>query len=806
MFKNYLKIALRNILRNKGHSFIKIFGLSIGIAVCVIIYLFVADELSFDKFHEKGDRLFRVVQVTYDKDTGRETGFQEYMPTPIGPELKKSFSEIKYQTRYVTGSAVVRYKDKIFQENLSLADSPFFEMFTFPLKYGDPESALSDDHGIVLSRSSAKKYFDKEDPRGETLTVVFGRVIKDFTVTGVAEDVPRNSSLQFDILIPFNNLSLLFNNPDILDEWHRWFCPFFVEIRPTVKKEQVDRILSQFCQQYYSTENKRYIDEGRDPFRLGLQLVKNIHLDSRFEGTAGLSTSYLLSAIALIILLIACVNFMNLSIGSSSMRSMEIGVRKVVGAERKQIMRQFWGEALLISLFAVILGTVFAELMLPQFNVLSGKQLSLTSAFKVTHVIALLAIAAFSGIFAGSYPAVIMSSFHPVDVIKGKLKAGGRTTLTKGLVVLQFSLSVILVISAVILGRQVSFMINRDPGYSSEGLVMVLTQENDQVESERIYQRYRNEVISQGRIQGMTASNREFGIFLPSTNLELDGQEIHYRFNRVDPHFLSTMKFELIQGRDFSPNIAADGGSVIVNERFMKELGPAYRMGETLGEISKGFPYNCRVVGVIKDCHFLSLRNEIDPLLLYVGKGESPNRDRFSLMIIRVETGQIKEAIGSLERAWKRAQPDKPFTYYFQDDALKRLYDQEKRWSSIVRYASLVSILLACLGILGLTAITLSRREKEIGIRKVLGAGVGQIIYLGIKEFILLISVANVIAWPIVYFVMRKVLQNYPYRVDIAPHYFLLAGAASVLIAVATILYLSVRAAVQNPVDSLRYE
>jgi putative ABC transport system permease protein len=806
MFKNYLKIALRNILRNKGHSFIKIFGLSIGIAACIMIYLFVVDELSFDKFHENGDRLFRVVQITYDKDTGKETGFQEYMPTPVGPELKKSFSEIKHQTRYVTGSGVVRYKDKIFQENLSLADSPFFEMFTFPLVYGDPESALSDDHGMVLSRASAKKYFDEEDPRGETLTVAFGKVKKDFTVTGVAEDVPPNSSLQFDILIPFDNLPILFNNPRISDDWHRWFCPFFIQIQPFVEAGQIERILSQFCRQYYSTENKRYIDEGHDPFRFGLQPVKNIHLDSRFVGTAGLSTSYLLSAIAFVILLIACVNFMNLSIGSSSLRSMEVGVRKVVGAERQQIMRQFWGEALLISLFAVILGAVFTELLLPQFNVLSGKQLSLTTAFKGSHVLALLAIAAFSGIFAGSYPAVIMSSFHPVDIIKGKLKAGGRTTLTKGLVVLQFSLSVILVVSAVILGRQVSFMVNRDPGYSSEGLVMVLTQENDQLESERIYQRYRHEVISQGRIQGMTASNREFGIFLPSTNLELDGREIHYRFNRVDPHFLSTMKFTLIQGRDFSPNIAADGGSVIVNERFMKELGPAYQMGETLGDISKGFPFNCRVVGVIKDCHFLSLRNEIDPLLLYVGKGESPYRDRFGLMIIRAGAGQIKGTIGLLERAWKRIQPDKPFTYYFQDDALKSLYEKEKRWSSIVRYASLVSILLASLGILGLTAITLSRRQKEIGIRKVLGASVGQIIYLGIKEFILLISVANVIAWPIVYFAMRKVLQNYPYRVDIAPHYFLLAGAASILIAVTTILYLSVRAALQNPVDSLRYE
>jgi putative ABC transport system permease protein len=806
MFKSYLEVAIRNIRRQKGLSFIKIFSLSVGIAACVIIYLFIADELSFDRFHENGDRLFRLIQISYDKNSGKETGYQEYMPTPVGPELEKLFPEIEHQTRFASGTAVVRYEDKIFQENLSLVDSPFFSMFSFPLIYGNPETALSADHHVVLSRSCAKKYFGLEHPIGRTLTIAFGRVNKDFTVTGVAEDAPFRSSLQFNILIPFDNLPILFNDPVILNDWRRWFCPSFIQLPPDVKAPWLDGILNQFCHQYYSVENKRLIDEGHDPFKFGLQSVKNIHLDSRFAGTAGLSSSYLLAAIALTILLIACVNFTNLSIGSSSLRSMEVGLRKVIGAERRQIMQQFLGEAVLTSLVAMVLGMVLTELLLPRFNALSGKQLSLAAAFRGSHVLVLLIIAVSAGMVAGSYPAVIMSAFRPVDIIKGKLKVGGKGALTKGLVVFQFALSVVLVISAIILGRQVSFVVNKDPGYSSEGLVAVMTQENDQQESEQIYERYRNEVMSQSRIHGVTASNREFGIFLPSSNLELDAREIHYRFNRVDRHFLSTMKLDLTQGRDFSPSAAADGDSVIVNERFMEELGPDYRMGETIGDISKGFPYNCRVIGVIKDCHYSSLRNKIEPLLLYVGKGESSNRDRFSLMIIRLETGQIKETLGLLERTWKKIQPDKPFTYYFQKDALKSMYAQEERWSSIARYASLVSILLACLGIFSLTAMSLSRREKEIGIRKVLGAGVGQIIYLSIKEFIILIAIANVIAWPIAVLVMKKALRNYPYRVDIAPQYFLLAGAASILIAVMTILYLSVRAAFQNPVDSLRYE
>jgi len=806
MIQNYLKIAIRNLLRYKGHSFIKIFGLSIGIAACILIYLFVVDELSFDKFHENGDQLFRVVQVQYDKKTGKETAREQFMPPPIGPELQKSFTEIKHQTRFVSGSGVVRYREKIFNETLSLGDSSFFKMFTFPLVYGAPETALSDDHHVVLSQSAAEKYFGKKEPLGEILTITFGQVSKDFTITGVAEDTPSNSTLQFDILIHFNNLPTVMNNPTILENWDRWYCPFYVRIQPNVTTEQVEKKLDQFCKQYYSAQIQRSINEGFDPFTFGLQKVKDMHLDSRMTGNRGLAPSYILSAIALAILLIACVNFMNLSIGLSSVRSLEVSMRKVLGAARRQLIGQFLCEALLISFLAILLALLFAELLLPGFNTLSGKQMALSALFQQGHVVTLLAIAFFAGLFAGSYPALIMSTFRPIEIMKGKLKVGGRTTLTKGLVVFQFALSIILAVSAIILGRQVAFMVSRDPGYVSEGLVVVMTQENRKEESERLYQRFRNEVLSYSRIQGLTASNREFGLFLPGAALEQGERKIFYRFNRVDPYFLSTMKLVLSRGRDFSSNVAADGDAVIVNERFMEELGPNYQIGQVLGDMSKGFPYNCRIVGMIEDCHFESLRNEIEPLLLYVGQCFAPNRDRFSRIIVRVKTGNIKETMGFLEETWKRIQPNKPFVYYIQEDALENLYNQEKRWSAVVRHASVFSILLACLGILGLTSVTLSRRVKEIGIRKVMGASVGQIVYLAVKEFVVLIAIANVIAWPVVIFVMRKVLQNYSYRIDIGPQYFLLAGVISILLAVLTILYISVKEALQNPVESLRYE
>ncbi len=806
MIKNYLTVAWRTIKRQKVYSFIKVFGLSIGTAACILIYLFVVDELSFDKFHENSDRLFQVLQVRYDKNTGEETGRQQFLPTPIGPELKQSLPGIKHQTRLTRSSGAVRFEEKIFRENIWFADSPFFEMFTFPLIKGDPRTALSDDHTVVLSRSTADKYFTKEDPLGKTLTIIYGRVSKDYVVTAVAEDVPSHSSIQFDILIHFNNLPTALNNPDILNNWARWYCPLFVQLQPDTSVEQVEESLDQFCTQYFNPTIQDYVNSGYDPFTFGLQSFKDIYLDTRIAGNTGLSPSYILSAIALAILLIACVNFTNLSIGLSSVRSMEVGIRKVLGAERRQLLAQFWGEALLISFMAIILGVMFAELLLPQFNLLSGKQLTLTTGFTGFHVLVLLAIAVFTGICAGSYPSMVISGFRPAEIMKGKLKIGGKTTLTKGLVVLQFVLSVILAISAIILGKQVSYMVNRDPGYVSEGLVVVMTQENEQEASERLIQLYRSEVISSSKIQGLTASNREFGVFLPGSTLEWGERKIYYRFNRVDPHFLSTMKLKLAKGKDFSSNLAADRDAIIVNQRFIEELGSDYQIGSTLGNLSKGFPYNFRIIGVIEDCHFESLRNEIDPLLLYVGEGESPRRNRFSRIIVRVETGQIKETVDFLEKAWKKIQPDKPFIYLFQDDALKNLYNREKRWSAIVRYASVFSILLACLGIFGLTAMTLSRREKEMGIRKVLGAKVEQIVYLATKEFVLLISIANVIAWPIVFIVMKKILQNYPYRVPIGIHYFLLTGAASLLVAMLTILYLSIKAALRNPADSLRYE
>jgi putative ABC transport system permease protein len=803
---NYLKVALRHISRYKALSFIKVFGLSLGIASCLFIYLFVADELSFDDFHENKDGLFRLIQIQYDADSHRESGRQQFIPAPVGPELVRAVPDVLRQSRFYQGRGVVRFKNKTFNESLTMVDPSFLEMFTFPLLEGDPRSALADGQRVVLTRSCALKYFGAEDPLGQMMTVSYGRSSQDYIVTGVARDVPANSTLRFDLLVRFENLALETNNPGILNDWGRWFCPLFVQLQPNATPGAVASKLDGFCRRAFGASLQRAADEGEGRFTLGLQSIKDLHRDARFTGTAGLSTSYLLSAVALAILLIACVNFVNLSIGSSSARSVEVGMRRVLGAERRQLVGQFVSEAFVISFLATLVGLLFAELLIPTFNALSGKRIALATLWGSAHGLAVPAIIVLSALLAGSYPAAVLSSFRPVDVLKGKLRLGGRTALTKGLIVVQFALSVTLGLSAVILGRQVAFMTKKDPGYVSGGLVVVLTQENDPIESERLYRRFRNEIVFQSRIQGVTASNREFGLFLPGSTLELDGRKIGYRFNRVDPYFLATMKCRLTEGRDFSSGSALDRDALIVNECFVKRLGPDFGLGKTLDDSSRGFPYDRRIIGVIEDCHFRSLRSEIEPLILYTGEGSAPNRNTFSRIIVRVDAGRTQETLADLESAWRRIQPDKPFVSYFQDDALRGLYIQEKRWDAIIRHASVLSVMLACLGIFGLTSVGLSRRVKEIGIRKVLGASAKDIIVLASREFILLISLANVVAGPIVLFAMKRVLGNYAYRIGIGSSYFILAWLASLAIAAATIFYLCAKAAHRNPVESLRYE
>jgi len=810
---DYLKAAIRTIARNKINSAINILGLAVGLMCCILIYLYAADELSYDNFHTNNSSLFRLVKSRYDNSNGRIWDRCYEVPPAMGPALPKYFPGIKYQTRFSTEVGIVRWGEKMFRERISLADSSFFKMFTFPLITGSPEIVLATDNAIVLTQRYAKKYFGAENPLGKTLTITYGKEKgKDYIVSGIAKDLPRNSSIQFNLLINMSNLPLATGVQDALSIWNSTWFPCFVQLEKNASVEHIEQRFPAFIAQHFSSSiqdlrNRKKWTRAGNPYTYVLQKMTDVHLNSEdmlLDTRKDMSSIGILIGIALMVLIIAGINFTNLSIGMSTVRSIEIGIRKIVGAQKRQLMGQFLSESLVMACIAMAAAMLFTELLLPQFNQLTDKQLGMMDLMNIHSIVALISIAVITGILAGGYPALVMSGFNLVEILKGKLKIGGKAFFSRSLVVIQFALSVILIISTILMGAQLKYLIHKDLGYKKEGLVAILTQERASAidASQQIVNLFRDKVIQHNSILGITATSNWFGIWgAPQWNLKKDGKNIQYHWNRVDNHFVRTLGLEILQGRDFSRNITADSNSAIVNQRFIQALGMDSPIDKTIGDPSLDFPYHLRIIGVVKDFHYGPLNEKILPAVFHNHPIRAYNR-----ILVKISAANMKDTMTFLENTWKEIQPDKPFIYRFQDDVLESLYTRQKRWSTIVQFSSVLAILVACMGIFGLTTLILSRRVKEIGIRKVLGAKISQIVNMVIKEFVILVAIANLIAWPIAYFVMRNVLQNYPYRIGIDIHYFLGAGVASLIIAVLTIMYLAIKAARSNPIDAIRSE
>jgi putative ABC transport system permease protein len=487
---------------------------------------------------------------------------------------------------------------------------------------------------------------------------------------------------------------------------------------------------------------------------------------------------------------------MNLSISRASTRSLEVGMRKVLGAERKQLIRQFWGEFLVITGIAMIAGLVLTELLLSTFNRLSGKSLSLSEIFQPLNLLILLALFVIVGIASGSYPALVMSRFRPVEILKGKLKIGGKNRMTRALVAVQFALSVFLIVTTIIMGQQIRFMLTSDPGFQKEGVVVVRTQEPEAENSSEVLRLFRNRISQRPNILSVSGTSATIGM-VGTYPFKKDGREIEVYQNRVDYDFFKTMGIEVAQGRTFSPEFAADVDGVVVNEKLVKEL----EIKDPVGKRLIGYYMPLTIIGVVKDYVFQDFRSSILPALHHMKPTWGVRA-----VLVKISPQNISETMSLIERTWTDIQPNKPFLYTFLDESFNEMYAEEIRWGGIVRYSSMLAILIACMGIFGLTSITVNRRTKEIGIRKVLGAKVPQIISTLIREFILLVGIANIIGWPIAYFAMKSLLNNYHFRISIGFQYFLLAGVLSFSIAVLTTIFLALRAAMANPVDSLRYE
>jgi putative ABC transport system permease protein len=818
MLKNYFKIAFRNLHKQKLYSLINIFGLAVGIACAIIIYLFIQDEYSFDSFHESAENIYRVEQITYQQlketieprpffDSRLPQGMHKspWLPLSMGQALFEIIPEIENYTRGDINNFVVRAGEKTFDEEILLADSTFFTMFTFPLIAGSAEDVLGDPSLIVITPGIAQKYFGESNPVGESLFIKIQDEERQFTVSGVAETPPVNSSLPFTMVMRIENRAFYNQN---LERWNSFNTPLFVELNAGSDPGEFTRKLNEFADERFADSYAR----GRE--RLGfpedavvaeftITPLRDIHLDASTEwiNASNPLYSYILGAIAVLILIIACINYVTLALARSSGRAKEVGIRKTSGAFRNQIAIQFWGETQLLTLFAMLGGIGLTELALPFFNELSGKSLAINPMENTGILGAILGVTILTGLIAGSYPAVILSRFNPVTALKGVNSFKFKPRLTKGLLIVQYSLSIFLIISSMVMFRQLDFVSSKELGYEEDQVVFVSTYTGWNENGTQLMERYRSELNGvrgvrsvSGMAPAFTTGSNRYGFRVN------DEEKVSYIYF-VDNQILNTLGFKLIAGRDFSAERPSDvTGSIIVNEALVESMGWDDPIGEQLPWKTRDEPST--VIGVVRDFHFQSMESEIAPMLFHM----DPGHGGVAEIAIKIEEGMIAETLPQLEARWADVVPFTPFNYWFLDDAVARQYDEYRQWMRIMGISTLMAILIACLGLFGLAGITAVNKTREIGIRKVLGAGMGQIILLLNRDVMRLILISLLIAAPVSWYIMEQWLNDFAYRITITGEIFVVSGFATILITLVTVSYYSLKAAYANPVDSLRSE
>ncbi len=783
MFNNYLKMAFRNIQKYKGYSIINIAGLTLGMTCCIFILLWVQHELSYDRFHEHADGLYRVID--YEKySNGEELTFSTNPPA-LAPVLKEEYPEITELCRIVEpDGAVIRYQDNSFnEENILCADPAFFFMFSFPFVKGEKETVLQDPFSIVISEKMANKYFDDVEAVGKTLRI---NNQTDFLVTGIFKDIPSNSHLQFDFVLPFEAAKLLGNETE---GWNSYAYTIYVLLG-----EKTDVRL--FNQKIKDTI-KRYDDTAI--VELSLQHVVDIHLRSDnmwgIGGDGDTRYVYLFSMIAVLILLVACINYMNLTTAYSGNRTKEIGLRKVIGAKRNELILQYMGESVILAIIALIFSILLVFLCLPVYNTLSGKEFVLNFSNYKNCAFLLFGVTILTGIIAGSYPALYLSSFKPVKIFKGNLRTGpGNSIFRKIMVSLQFVLTICLIITTLTVNRQMFYLKNKKLGFNKEHLLYVhltgeLRQKTDLLKQEL----KKNNVVQNVSIVSSLPLPVNWSLLLDSWEGSQANDKLLVHLLAADYDFLNTMELFMTEGRFFSKEFVSDTlDGVIVNETAVRTMGIDSPIGKKAG--------NWRIIGVMKDFHFRSLHSKITPLMFIFPKKRS------NYLLIRLKTGDVAQSLKSLETTWRKSFAEYPFEYRFLDERINKLYSSEQQIEKIMKVFTLLAVFIACLGLFGLASFTTEQRRKEIGIRKVLGLSVGGIVKMLANDFTQYVLYANLISWPIAWLAMNKWLQNFAYRIQLHVWMFLTAGILALLVALLTIGYHSIRAATANPVEALRYE
>ena len=795
---NFFKIAWRNLIRNKIYSFINILGLSLGLACAMLIMLYVKDEVSYDKFHTDVDTIYRVVSAREDKDGNERknsnTGFLQ------GPVFTENVPEIDAFVRIQVGRKDVKMDTEVVSEDLLYVDPNFFSMFSFPVVYGNQETSLKDPQSVVISEELATKQFGTTDAVGKTLMLREGEAFVPYTVTAITKKCPQNSSIKFDMLLPFKA-----SNEDMAngENWFNSFLNTFVTVKPGSNLGLVnDKIQKTYLSE--SAEAAKIISERYgDMGALGvysLQPFTDMHLNKELPAQNGLSDasnpmySYILSGIALFVLLIACINFVNLTVARSVRRSKEIGIRKVVGGERKQLIVQFLGESFLLCFFAFALAIVLVQLALPVFNELSNKVLALSYLFDVKLILGYTALFIVTGLLAGFYPALVLSNYNPVETLYSRFILSGKNYLQKSLVVLQFALASFLIISTLVIYKQFNFLTTQELGYDDSNLVVV---EKEGLTRDQ-FALFKEQLKSDPNIVDVAGKNNGFWFSAAKVNGE---QQVNFAYEIVSESYIPMLDIKFVEGRNFSDKHPSDPThSIIVNESFVKEAGWKNPIGETVDFwYNEGEKYT--VIGVVEDYHFYALNQRISSQI-FLMKPESS----FGEALIKIKPNGATDALNHIAATFKQVFPVNPYSYVFKDDQNKREYEAEAKWKQIMLFSAILTIFISCIGLFGLSVLSAEKRTKEIGIRKVLGASVNHVVTILSKDFIILVVIALVIAVPIAWLVAGQWLQDYPYRIELGWQVFVAAAALVIFIALSTVSFQAIKAAISNPVKSLRTE
>ena len=789
MLYHYFKIALRHLLRQKTISAINVLGLSAGMACCILLFLYVKDELTHDRFHEKSGSIYR---VTCSENDGAR--MEAVTGPPVGPALAADLPEIEYMVRLTAGYNIYRIGNQSFTDRTLLADKDFFNMFSFKILKGDAETALIDENSVVLSQSTAAKYFGSENPIGQAILMENGKEFISLKVSAVAEDAPENSSITYNVV---RNLTSVERSNDPT-RWLDMYINTFISLHSGTNPSELERKFPAVVEKYAGERIREINAEYGDKFFLTLYLqpLTDIHLNPQIGAFNGLKEAgnpiyaYVLVGIGIFILLLACINFINLSLARSLPRAKEIGLRKVVGAGKGQLRRQFLGEALLLCAVAILLGFIIAEFSIPFFNDATGKKLSLNlfQEWELSVFVVLLLLS--TALLAGFYPSVILSGMDAVKVLKGKQKISGKGGLGKSMIVLQFSIAVFLMITAMGMSRQVNFMLNKDLGYDPDNLLRLEIPSQDWE---------RNlEVLKTGLEQ-----EPEFvsigGSFAGTNRSRIDVGTDQYTtyHSKVGYDYMETMRIPLIEGRNFKREMATDTASVIVNQTFVRMMN----WEEPIGRQFNFWDSKLTVVGVIADYHFLSLHQEMPAMMWH----RLPQMD-VTQVNCRIVPGMEQAAIKKLEAFWHSKFPYRPFDFRFVADINKEVYDKEMNWQYIIRASSGLAVLIAFTGLFGLASLTIKERTKEIGVRKVLGASLSSLAWLLTSQFNRLVLLGVVVAIPLGLYVLDIWLQNFAYRISPGAAIFIIAALATLAGTAATILYQSLKVARANPAEALRYE